>query len=175
MIKYFVMDVDGTLTNGKIYMSASGELCKAFNIKDGYGIHDILIPSGVTPIIITGRSSKIVLNRCGELGINEVYQGISNKIKKLKEITDDLSCVSYIGDDLNDLLCMSEVKRCGGLIGCPNDAANEVKEICDFISIHNGGDGAVRDFIDWLMHNFNENTKNGRVKNFSHFSSQPLL
>lgn len=61
MIKYLVMDVDGTLTDGKIYMSQTGELCKAFNIKDGCGIHDILIPAGIIPVIITGRSSDIVL------------------------------------------------------------------------------------------------------------------
>lgn len=151
MIKYFIMDVDGTLTDGKIYMAASGELCKSFSIKDGYGIHDMLIPSGITPIIITGRTSEIVLNRCKELEIKEVYQGVSNKAEKLREITEDMSCVAYIGDELNDLLCMTEVKKGGGLIGCPKDAVTKVKEICDFISIHNGGDGAVRDFIDWLL------------------------
>ena len=58
-IKYLVMDVDGTLTDGKIYMGNDGEILKAFNIKDGYGIHDIAIPRGIIPIIITGRSSKI--------------------------------------------------------------------------------------------------------------------
>lgn len=151
MIKYFIMDVDGTLTDGKIYMAASGELFKSFNIKDGYGIHDLLIPSGVTPIIITGRISKIVLNRCRELDIKQVYQGISNKKEKIKEITDDMSCVAYIGDDLNDLSCMREVKKGGGIVGCPKDAVTEVKEISDFISIQKGGDGAVRDFIDWIL------------------------
>lgn len=63
-IKYLVMDVDGTLTDGKIYMGNDGEILKAFNIKDGYGIHDIAIPRGIIPIIITGRSSKILENRC---------------------------------------------------------------------------------------------------------------
>ena len=72
MIKFLVMDVDGTLTDGKIYMGQSGEMMKAFNIKDGYGIHDILIPAGISPVIITGRKSEIVLNRCSELGIEQV-------------------------------------------------------------------------------------------------------
>ncbi len=85
-IKYLVMDVDGTLTDGKIYMGNSGEVMKAFSVKDGCGIHDILIPSGITPVIITGRKSDIVLNRCNEIGINEVYQGISNKIDKLSDV-----------------------------------------------------------------------------------------
>ena len=73
------MAVDGTLTDGKIYMGNEGELCKAFNIKDGCGIHDILIPSGIVPVIITGRSSLIVERRCDELGIQELYQGVGNK------------------------------------------------------------------------------------------------
>ena len=150
MINYLVMDVDGTLTDGKIYMSPTGELCKAFNIKDGCGIHDIIIPEGITPVIITGRTSDIVLNRCKEIGITEVYQGVSNKIEKLQGIIEDLSTVAYIGDDINDLSCMIPVKEAGGL-GCPADAVEKVKAIADFIARHNGGDGAVRDFIEWIV------------------------
>ena len=151
MIKYLVMDVDGTLTDGKIYMGNDGEVMKAFSIKDGCGIHDILIPAGITPVIITGRSSKIVENRCGEIGVKEIHQGISNKIEKLLSITDDLSSVAYIGDDINDLSCMKPVKEAGGKIGCPADAVKKVKELADFISTKNGGDGAVREFIEWLV------------------------
>ena len=152
-IKYLVMDVDGTLTDGKIYMSAAGEMMKAFNVKDGCGIHDILIPSGIIPIIMTGRKSEIVENRCRELGIIHVFQRVENKLQKLIEIVDDLSAVAYIGDDINDLSCINYVKTMGGIIGCPADAVNTIKEIADFISIHKGGDGAVRDFIEWLITN----------------------
>lgn len=151
MIRYFVMDVDGTLTDGKIYMGASGELMKAFNIKDGAGIHDLLIPAGITPVIITARKSDIVLNRCRELGITEVHQGVSNKLEKLLTIVDDLSSAAYIGDDINDLPCMIPIKNAGGLIGCPADAVKAVISIADFVSGHNGGEGAVRDFIEWLL------------------------
>jgi len=147
------MDVDGTLTDGKIYMGHNGEVCKAFNIKDGCGIHDIAIPAGITPVIITGRKSDIVLNRCRELGITEIYQGVSNKIEKLLSITSDFSTVAYIGDDINDLSCMIAVKDAGGIIGCPKDAVHKVLEIVDYVSDHNGGDGAVRDFIEWLTLN----------------------
>lgn len=150
-IKYLVMDVDGTLTDGKIYMGNSGEVCKAFNIKDGCGIHDRLIPSGIVPIIITGRESAILLNRCYELGIKGVYQGISDKLSKLSEITEDFSEVAYIGDDINDLPCMRSIKLIGGIVGCPADAVGEVKRIADYVSRHNGGEGAVRDFIEWLL------------------------
>ena len=148
------MDVDGTLTDGKIYMSPSKEIMKAFNIKDGYGIHDILIPTGIIPVIITGRSSEIVLNRCQELGISEIYQGVNNKVKKLNDIINDLSTVAYIGDDLNDFSCMEAVKANGGLVGCPADAVKEIKEIADYVARHNGGEGAVRDFIEWLLSQF---------------------
>lgn len=150
MIKYLVMDVDGTLTDGKIYMSPSGEAIKVFNIKDGYGIHDILIPNGILPVIITGRESQIVVNRCKELGITEIYQGVSNKLLKLCSITDELGAVAYIGDDINDLRVMTAVKEAGGVIGCPADAVKKVKDIADYVAVHDGGDGAVRDFIDWI-------------------------
>ena len=148
MINYLVMDVDGTLTDGKIYMGNNGELCKAFNIKDGCGIHDILLPTGIIPVIISGRKSDIVLNRCREIGIMEVYQGVSNKIDKLKEVVKDISRVAYIGDDINCLELLSNV----GLPACPSDAMGLIKEI-DSIWILNskGGDGAVREFAETLL------------------------
>ena len=150
-IKFLVMDVDGTLTDGKIYMSYSGEMMKAFNIKDGCGIHDILIPSNITPVIITARNSSIVEKRAKELDITEVFQGQPDKLGKLREITDNLATVAYIGDDINDLKCMNEIKRAGGLVGCPADAVESVKKIADYVSTYDGGDGAVRDFIEWLV------------------------
>ena len=79
------MDVDGTLTDGKIYMSAEGEMMKAFNIKDGYAIAH-LGEKQIVPVIITGRSSKILAKRCQELGIEELYQGIEDKVAKLLAI-----------------------------------------------------------------------------------------
>lgn len=154
MIKFLFMDVDGTLTDGKIYMGNQGEMMKAFNIKDGAGIHDILIPHGITPVIITGRKSDIVKMRCKELGITEVYQGVSDKTSKLKEILENSSCgldkAAYIGDDINDLSSMNLVKSGGGQIGCPADAVNVIKDIVDFISSKKGGEGAVREFIEYL-------------------------
>lgn len=150
-INYLVMDVDGTLTDGKIYMGNSGEAMKAFNIKDGCGIHDILIPHGITPVIITGRRSNIVENRCKEIGITEVHQGIRNKLDELLHITNDLQSVAYIGDDINDLQIMDAVKAAGGVIGAPHDAVQKVLDIADFVSPHDGGNGAVRDFIEWIV------------------------
>jgi len=109
------------------------------------------VPAHNIPVIITGRTSEIVKKRCGELGIQQVYQGIKNKIEQLNSIADDLSQVAYIGDDINDLSCMIPVKEAGGVVGCPADAVERVKEISDFVALHNGGDGAVRDFIEWII------------------------
>lgn len=153
MIKYLIMDVDGTLTDGKIYMGSEGELLKAFDVKDGCGIKDILPQYRITPIIITARKSKILENRCKELSINRLYQGERNKIGRLEEIlkeNDDLSTCAYIGDDILDIQCMIPIKNAGGLVGCPFDAVQKVKDLADFVSSKNGGDGAVREFIEWI-------------------------
>lgn len=151
MIKYLIMDVDGTLTDGKIYMGNNGEVMKAFSIKDGCGIHDILIPAGIIPIIITGRKSDIVELRCKEIGISQIYQCVSNKLEMLKEITYALNEIAYIGDDINDLQAMDLIKAKGGIVGCPMNAVDAVKSIANFVSAKNGGDGAVREFIEWLV------------------------
>ena len=149
-IKALVMDVDGTLTDGGLYIGEDGELMKRFHVKDGYAIHDILPQMGIIPIIITGRTSKIVLRRCKELGIIRVVQGSRDKVQDLKRILEiekiSLEETAYIGDDLNDLNCMQIV----GLKGCPQDAVMEIKKIADYITSSNGGNGAVREFIEWI-------------------------
>ncbi len=108
-IKLFAMDVDGTLTDGKIYISDAGEAMKAFSPKDGLGIKLLMIHD-ITPAIITGRTSQIVINRCRELGLTALYQGVRDKDKKLLELMDTYHLspeeVAYIGDDMNDLSAM---------------------------------------------------------------------
>ena len=153
-IKYLVMDVDGTLTDGKIHIGHEGEIVKTFSCKDGLAIQDILPKTDIIPVIITGRNSKILENRCKELRIEKCYQGIRNKTAVLDEVLAGqytYENVAYIGDDLNDLPCMETVKTNGGLIGCPADAAKEVIAIADFVSAKDGGNGAVREFIEWLL------------------------
>lgn len=154
-IKYLVMDVDGTLTDGKIYVGNNGELFKAFNIKDGCGIKDILIPSGIEPIILTGRKSEILKIRCKELDILKLFQGVDNKEELLErflfENNSNFSSVAYIGDDINDLSCMKKIKSFGGIIGCPADSDKNVIYFADYICSKNGGCGAVREFIEWLL------------------------
>jgi 3-deoxy-D-manno-octulosonate 8-phosphate phosphatase (KDO 8-P phosphatase) len=146
-----VMDVDGTLTDGKIYMGQEGEIFKAFNVRDGYAIHELLPKYNIIPVIITGRISRIVENRAKEIGITHIFQGIDDKLEQLRKLVQEknisLANVAYIGDDINDLECM---KTCG-LKGCPADAAPEIKNIADFISKKNGGEGAVREFIENII------------------------
>lgn len=148
------MDVDGTLTDGKIYIGHQGEMMKAFSIKDGQGI--VLLPKyGVIPVIITGRKSDIVKNRCEELGINEFFQGVHDKVEIIKTFEEKYpsESFSYIGDDLNDLSAMKYIKSKGGIIACPANAEDPIKSLADFICKRNGGEGAVRDFIDYLINN----------------------
>lgn len=151
--KILIMDVDGTLTDGKIYMSGSGELFKAFDIKDGYGINEILPQFGIVPVIITGRTSKIVENRAHELGITELYQGKHEKLETMLQVMEKFKCVpeevAYMGDDILDIPCM---EHCG-LVGCPSNAVDEVKAIATFVASKEGGQGAVREFIEWLTGN----------------------
>ncbi len=156
-MKAIIFDVDGTLTDGKIYMGNDGEVMKRFDVKDGCGIHDLMPMHNLIPIIITARSSSIVANRCKELGVTYYYQGCRDKIKKLDEIAEELHfCkdfagiyqeVAYMGDDIIDLPVM---KKCR-FKGCPSDAVSEVREIADFISVNAGGNGAVREFIEWII------------------------
>ena len=156
------MDVDGTLTDGKIYMGSDGEAMKAFNIKDGCGLSQILPKYNIIPIIITARESKILENRCHELNITEFYQKSKDKLSTLtsilKNYNADLSSVAYIGDDLADLEVMKAVKVSGGAILCPADAIPQIRNIADYISPIKAGDGAVRDCIDsYLLRSKEEN------------------
>ena len=150
-IKLLFIDIDGTLTDGKIYMGNNGEMFKAFDIKDGYAIHEILPLYGIVPIIITGRTSKIVENRAAELGISELYQGKHGKIETFLHVLQKYDCApeeaAYIGDDVLDKPCMD---LCG-IVGCPADAMDAVRETAHFVSSKKGGEGAVREFIEWII------------------------
>ena len=159
-IKFLVMDVDGTLTDGMIHIGERGELYKSFNCKDGYGIHHILPQLDIIPVIITGRNSLMLEKRCQEIGITRLYQGVWDKPAVLKQVLEeysraegvsyDYSTVAFIGDDLNDMDIMGLVAEGGGLTGCPADAVPEIYDLAAFHSRWNGGRGAVREFIDYI-------------------------
>lgn len=160
--KLFVMDVDGTLTDGKIYITEKGEAFKSFDVKDGYAIKNILHSIGMKSAIITGRISEIVQKRAEELDIDWVYQGISNKKECLQVLIKEHGYhkenVIYMGDDLNDLECM----EMAGYSCCPADAHERVKERADYVANKCGGAGAVREVIDML--NAKEYRQQGEVK-----------
>lgn len=151
-IKLFAMDVDGTLTDGKIYISDNGEAMKAFNAKDGLGIK-LLMKHDIIPVIITGRSSEIVKYRCQEIGIHVLYQGVTDKAAKLKELMKKYELqpeqVAYIGDDMNDLSAI----EVAGVTFAPADCANQLVPYVDIVLTKNAGDSAVREAIDMILAN----------------------
>jgi len=149
-IRLLVLDVDGILTDGRIYYGNDGEELKAFNIKDGLGIK-LLQRAGIEVAIITGRKSEIVARRARELGISTVTQGREDKLEALLELcrSRELSVdqCAYMGDDLPDL---GAVIACGlGLTAA--DGCRPVREAADWISEVNGGRGAVRDACEFIL------------------------
>lgn len=146
-IKMLVLDVDGTLTDGKIYIGENGEVMKCFNCHDTLPLKK-LPNMGIETIIMTGRTSNIVLNRAKEMNISEVYQNISNKKEKLEELLKQKNIsyqdVGYIGDDENDYDAMI---KCG-FKACPNDAIDSIKNIADYVSTKKCSEAAVGEIIN---------------------------
>jgi 3-deoxy-D-manno-octulosonate 8-phosphate phosphatase (KDO 8-P phosphatase) len=154
-IKLLLLDVDGTLTNGKITYSSSGDELKSFCVKDGLAIAS-WIRLGGKVAIVTGRESKIVKKRAKELGIEFLYQGIKDKASKVEEILkiSNLSWenVAAIGDDLNDLSMLKRAK----ISFAPQDCSNYIK---NYVNIHlskRGGEGAVREMIEYILQKENK-------------------
>lgn len=151
-IKLFVMDVDGTLTDGKIYIGNKGELFKAFCVKDGLGIR-LLKEHGIIPVIITARISDIVICRAAELEVFEVYQGYKNKTEALNEVCAKYSLsyneIAVIGDDVSDLPMI----ELAGLSFAPSNCHKSIKQKVDYICECSGGNGAVREAIDYILIN----------------------
>lgn len=154
-IKLLLLDVDGVLTDGKIVYTDSGEQIKAFDVKDGHGLK-LLMRSGIEVVLITGRESKVVLHRARDLGIQEVYQKITNKIeiyeKILKEKNLEDIQVGFVGDDLIDIPVLRRV----GFSAAVEDAIPEAKEIVDYVTSKKGGEGAVREVCELLLKSQNK-------------------
>ncbi|MCM3652961.1 KdsC family phosphatase [Metabacillus litoralis] len=149
-IKLIVLDVDGVLTDGRLFIGTDGEEYKAFHTQDGMGI-SLAHYAGVKTAIITGRKSAAVTKRANELKIDYVYQGIHEKMEVLEEIIQDmqinLSEICYIGDDINDL----PIQQAVGFPAAPNNAVEIVKQHVKYVAKLNGGDGAVREIIDLIL------------------------
>ena len=149
-IKLIVLDVDGTMTDSRITYSQDGDEIKSFNVKDGLAIVSWK-KLGKQVAIITGRSSKIVERRAKELHIEHFYQGIHNKREVLENLLKKLELtmdnVAVIGDDLNDLQMLKSAK----ISFVPRDASIYVDKIATVILSKKGGDGAVREMIEYLI------------------------
>lgn len=149
-LRMLALDVDGVLTDGRIYYGNDGDEFKAFNIKDGVGIK-ALQRSGIRVALITGRSSAIVERRARELGIEAVLQGREDKLVALRELCAsldlDLADCAYMGDDLPDLAAI----EAAGLGLTVADGCDAVRRAADWCTSRAGGAGAVREACDALL------------------------
>ena len=147
-IKLLVLDVDGTLTDGGVYISEKGDEMKKFNTKDGLAIRHLTKNNFQVGIISASISKQIILHRAHMLGIQHVYVGDENKLEILQQwisgLGIDFEEVAYVGDDVNDLSVIKQV----GLTACPNDAVEEVKKEVNHVLQRKGGEACVREFIE---------------------------
>jgi len=147
-IKFLLLDVDGTMTDGGMYFTENGDQFKKYNTKDGMAIKGLTKKGFQVGIISHGYKLHVVKSRADLLGIQNVYVGQEPKTDILANWCSELGIgfneVAYIGDDINDL----EIMRIVGVGACPKDAVKEVKEVADIILKHKGGKACVREFID---------------------------
>jgi 3-deoxy-D-manno-octulosonate 8-phosphate phosphatase (KDO 8-P phosphatase) len=144
------MDVDGTLTDGRITYTGEGAELKSFHARDGAGIK-LLPAAGITPAIVSGRRSEATSRRAEELGIVLVHQGVDDKLAAVDALRHehDLSWagVAFVGDDLSDIPPM----RAAGFSAAPADADPEVQRVATYVCRLPGGRGAVREAIETLL------------------------
>ncbi|MCG8670691.1 MAG: HAD-IIIA family hydrolase [Pseudomonadales bacterium] len=149
-VKLAVFDVDGVMTDGGIIYTSKGDEIKAFNVKDGFGLK-LLQKHGIKIAIITGRKSDLVERRATELGFDYLYQGREDKLIALNELLSDIGMalneVGYMGDDIPDLPAIRHAAF-GATVA---DGTNLVLEHADWISSKKGGDGAVREFCEYIL------------------------
>lgn len=152
-IKLFITDVDGVLTDAGMYYTESGDELKKFNTHDGMGLKFIK-DHGVKTALITTENTKMVERRAKKLSIDYLYQGkgFGSKLESALDICKkegiDIAEVAYVGDDINCKQLLESV----GVAACPANALDIIKSIPGIIHLNKkGGDGAVREFIDWLI------------------------
>jgi 3-deoxy-D-manno-octulosonate 8-phosphate phosphatase (KDO 8-P phosphatase) len=149
-IRLLVLDVDGVLTDGGLFVSASGEEAKRFHVHDGLALVAAR-KAGLQIAILSARASAAVTRRMTELGVGEVHQGVTDKAAALDALRERLGLavgeVAMMGDDLPDLPAMA----CAGLALAPANAAAEVKRAAHWVARRRGGDGAVREAVEMLL------------------------
>ncbi len=150
-IRLACFDVDGTLTDGRLFFDEQGGESKAFHVHDGQGLR-LLEDSGIAVALITARESRIVRTRGQDLRLKHVYTGVSNKLQVLHELCRSesiaLAEVAFMGDDFPDLACLQSV----GLAACPKDALAVIQQQVHWQSDFAGGGGAARQFCDAILH-----------------------
>lgn len=150
VIKTFVFDMDGVLTDGNIIVDAENNWLRKMNIRDGYALQ-LAARSGFNIVIISGSKSTFVHDRLIRLGVNEVFMDIKNKEDFLKNYVTEkgisLNELLFMGDDIPDYFCL----KMAGIAACPADAAFEIKQIASYISPFTGGCGCVRDVIEKVL------------------------
>lgn len=150
MIRTFVFDMDGVLTDGSVLVDHNNNWLRQMNIRDGYALQ-LAVSEGFGIIVISGSESPNVLERLHRLGIKDVFMKVKNKEQFLSDLAKerklDLSEVLFMGDDIPDLFCL----KLAGVGACPADAASEIKEHASYISPYGGGKGCVRDVIEKVM------------------------
>ncbi|MDA9312541.1 HAD-IIIA family hydrolase [Vicingaceae bacterium] len=149
-IAAFILDVDGVLTDGMVITLPDGEQARRMNIKDGYALQHA-VKKGYHISIISGGTSESVRKRLNTLGITEVNLACKNKVEVFEKLKEKFGLtkeqILYMGDDIPDYKVMQRV----GFAACPNDAAEEIKSISDYISSKKGGEGCVRDLIEQVL------------------------
>ncbi len=149
-IRLAIFDIDGVLTDGGLFFSATGETIKRFHVLDGHGIK-LLQQSGIRPVVITGRDAKALRVRLKALGIVDAYFGVDNKLSAaqdcLRKLGMDWQQVAVIGDDWPDLALMQRSRFCAA----PPNAHDEVLAQVDHVTRRGGGQGAAREFCDLLL------------------------
>ncbi len=150
LIRFVLLDVDGVLTDGRILLFSDGTEGRAFHVRDGLGIR-LAQQKGIGFGLLSGRESKVVVERARQLGIAEVHQGVRNKEERFGEILARLAlppeAVCYVGDDVVDV----PVLRRAGFAVVPADAAAEAVAAADWVTSRRGGEGAVRELVDMLL------------------------
>jgi len=151
VISLLVFDIDGSLTNGDIIYNSDNTTSKVFNVKDGLAISAWNKIKGKKTAFITGKKTSMVKQRAIDLGVSYVYQGINNKEKILKKILKKekitFKNIAILGDDLNDYNMLNT--NC--LTFCPNDASFYIKDIVNIVLECNGGQGAGREMIEYIL------------------------
>lgn len=149
-IRLLALDVDGVLTDGRLYFSEDGQELKTFDTQDGHGIK-MLQNAGIACAIITGRTTRLVERRAKNLGIAHLMQGREDKLVALRELADQLTIpldeIGYVGDDWPDLPAI----RAAGFGVAVANAHAEVRKHADFVTMLRGGRGAVREVCDLVL------------------------